>query len=161
MAFLLVIAFPVFDRRFAWSSTSPAVNVVGDFLIAIGFYVVFLVFKTNTFASALIDVESDQQVVTTAPTRSCAIRCMPASHIAPRRAARARQLVGGLQRHPNHCRDRLAAVRRRKIPRAEFARLHGILRQGPLALDAGDLLTGVAGARCELSFGLWPQKRVP
>jgi protein-S-isoprenylcysteine O-methyltransferase Ste14 len=67
MAFLLVIAFPVFDRRFAWSSTSPAVNVVGDFLIAIGFYVVFLVFKTNTFASALIDVESDQQVVTTGP----------------------------------------------------------------------------------------------
>jgi len=67
IAFLLVIVFPVLDHRFEWSTVSPYINVAGDVLIAIGFYIVFLVFKENSHASALVEVEADQKVVSTGP----------------------------------------------------------------------------------------------
>src|SRR5580692_4586271 len=44
-SFLLVIIFPVLDHRFGWSMVPPYINIVGDMLILIGFYIVFLVFK--------------------------------------------------------------------------------------------------------------------
>ena len=67
-AFLLVIIFPALDYRFRWSAAQPAyVNGIGDVLIAVGFYIVFLTFKENTHASALVEVEADQKVVSTGP----------------------------------------------------------------------------------------------
>jgi protein-S-isoprenylcysteine O-methyltransferase Ste14 len=66
-AFLLVLIFPVLDHRFGWSVAPPYVNIAGDFLIAIGFYIVFLVFKENTHTSALVEVEAGQKVVSTGP----------------------------------------------------------------------------------------------
>jgi protein-S-isoprenylcysteine O-methyltransferase Ste14 len=67
ISFLLVIIFPVLDHRFGWSTVPPYMNMVGDILILIGFYIVFLVFKENTHASALVEVEADQKVVSTGP----------------------------------------------------------------------------------------------
>ena len=67
IAFLLVIIFPVFDHRFGWSMVPPFINIAGDFLIAIGFYIVLLVFRENTYASALIEVGTEQKVVSTGP----------------------------------------------------------------------------------------------
>jgi protein-S-isoprenylcysteine O-methyltransferase Ste14 len=66
-AFLLVIVFPVLDHRFRWSTMPPYVNIAGDVLIALGFYIVFLVFKENTFTSALVEVVADQEVISTGP----------------------------------------------------------------------------------------------
>jgi protein-S-isoprenylcysteine O-methyltransferase Ste14 len=66
-AFLLVIVFPVFDHRFGWSAVAPLVNGIGDVLIAVGFLIVFFVFKENTFTSALIEVESKQTVISSGP----------------------------------------------------------------------------------------------
>jgi protein-S-isoprenylcysteine O-methyltransferase Ste14 len=66
-AFLLVLVFPVFDHRFGWSVVPMYANIAGDLLIAIGFYIVFLVFKENTHTSALVEVEADQKVVSTGP----------------------------------------------------------------------------------------------
>jgi protein-S-isoprenylcysteine O-methyltransferase Ste14 len=67
IAFLLVIVFPVLDHRFGWSLVPPYINIAGDILIAIGFYIVFLVFKENTYASALIEVDAEQKVISTGP----------------------------------------------------------------------------------------------
>jgi len=67
IAFLLVIIFPVLDHRFGWSMVPPYINIAGDTLIAIGFYIVFLVFQKNTYASALIEVKTEQKVVSTGP----------------------------------------------------------------------------------------------
>lgn len=66
-AFLLMIIFPVLDHRFGWSTVTPYVNIAGNFLVAIGFYVVFLVFKENSYASALIEVDAGQKVVSSGP----------------------------------------------------------------------------------------------
>jgi protein-S-isoprenylcysteine O-methyltransferase Ste14 len=66
-SFLLVIIFPVLDHRFGWSTVPPYVNILGDILVVIGFYIVFLVFKENTFASALIEVRAEQKVISTGP----------------------------------------------------------------------------------------------
>jgi protein-S-isoprenylcysteine O-methyltransferase Ste14 len=66
-AFLLVLIFPVLDHRFGWSTVPPSINIFGDVLIALGFYIVFLVFKENSHTSALVEVEIDQKVVSTGP----------------------------------------------------------------------------------------------
>ncbi len=66
-SFLLVIIFPALDHRFGWSTVPPYGNIAGDILIVIGFYIVFLVFKENTHASALVEVEADQKVISTGP----------------------------------------------------------------------------------------------
>lgn len=67
IAFLLLLILPALDYRFGWSTVPAYVSVVGDVLIVIGFYIVFLVFKENTFASALIEVDSSQKVISTGP----------------------------------------------------------------------------------------------
>jgi protein-S-isoprenylcysteine O-methyltransferase Ste14 len=66
-SFLLVIIFPALDHHFGWSIVPSYINIAGDILIVIGFYIVFLVFKENTHASALIEVETGQKVVSTGP----------------------------------------------------------------------------------------------
>jgi protein-S-isoprenylcysteine O-methyltransferase Ste14 len=66
-AFITVLVFPVIDHRFAWSVVPPYVVVAGDALVALGFVIVFLVFKENTFASSIIEVEAEQKVVSTGP----------------------------------------------------------------------------------------------
>jgi protein-S-isoprenylcysteine O-methyltransferase Ste14 len=58
---------PSLDHRFSWSTVPLTLVVAGDFLVALGFLIVFLVFKENTFAAAAIAVISDQKVVSTGP----------------------------------------------------------------------------------------------
>lgn len=41
--------------------------LIGDALVAIGFYLIFLVYKENTFSSATIEVVPDQTVISTGP----------------------------------------------------------------------------------------------
>jgi protein-S-isoprenylcysteine O-methyltransferase Ste14 len=58
---------PAFDRRFGWSSVPLSVIVLGDLLVAVGFYLIFIVYRENTFTSATIEVAEDQHVVSTGP----------------------------------------------------------------------------------------------
>ncbi len=55
------------DHRLSWSAVPLAAVVAGDLLVALGFLLVFLVFKENTFAAATIAVAPDQKVVSTGP----------------------------------------------------------------------------------------------
>lgn len=41
--------------------------MAGDALVAIGFYLISLVYKENTFASATIEVAENQKVISTGP----------------------------------------------------------------------------------------------
>jgi len=40
---------------------------IGDLLVALGYYICFLVLKENTFASAKIELAQDQKVISTGP----------------------------------------------------------------------------------------------
>ena len=65
--FMGAMIVPSLDHRFSWSTVPLTVVVVGDVLVALGFLIVFLVFKENTFTAATIAVTPDQKVVSTGP----------------------------------------------------------------------------------------------
>jgi protein-S-isoprenylcysteine O-methyltransferase Ste14 len=67
LGFALILIIPALDHRFGWSNIPLCIVILGDILVAIGFYLVFLVFKENTFASATIEIATDQKVITTGP----------------------------------------------------------------------------------------------
>ena len=65
--FLLLFIVPGLDRRFGWSQVSPALSVLSDVLVALSLFFVFLVFRENSFTSAIIEVSNEQRVVSTGP----------------------------------------------------------------------------------------------
>ncbi len=67
LSFVGMMILPGLDHRFGWSAVPPYVAIVGDGLVALGFFGVFLVFKENTFASAVIEIGAEQRVVSTGP----------------------------------------------------------------------------------------------
>jgi protein-S-isoprenylcysteine O-methyltransferase Ste14 len=67
LGFIGLIAFPAVDHRFAWSHMAPYVALAGDVLVVLGWCAIFLVFKENTFASAIIESAPDQEVISTGP----------------------------------------------------------------------------------------------
>ena len=67
LTFLSIIIFPALDYRFRWSFVPVFVALTGDALIALGFGLVFLVFRENTFTSAIIEVDEKQKVIATGP----------------------------------------------------------------------------------------------
>jgi protein-S-isoprenylcysteine O-methyltransferase Ste14 len=66
-AFIALIVFPPLDHRFAWSTVPPALVLAGDGLVALGFLIIFFVFRENSFASGVIEVNAEQKVVDTGP----------------------------------------------------------------------------------------------
>jgi hypothetical protein len=69
---------PALDRRFGWSNVPWWLSIAGDVLIVVGMWMVFRVFKENSFGSATVEIAKDQAVITTARTPSCGTRCMRA-----------------------------------------------------------------------------------
>jgi protein-S-isoprenylcysteine O-methyltransferase Ste14 len=67
LAFLAVLVVPALDHRFSWSRVPLAVVVAGDVLVGVGFLIVFLVFRENSFASAVVEVSAAQKVIDTGP----------------------------------------------------------------------------------------------
>jgi protein-S-isoprenylcysteine O-methyltransferase Ste14 len=65
--FIGAMILPSLDHRFSWSAVPLPEVVAGDVLTALGFLIVFLVFKENTFTAATIAVTVDQKVVSTGP----------------------------------------------------------------------------------------------
>jgi len=65
--FVALIVLPGLDHRFGWSQPPAIVALTGDALIAVGFFVVFLVFKANSFASSTVGVAEGQSLVSTGP----------------------------------------------------------------------------------------------
>ena len=63
--FLLAFIIPGFDYRFHWSNIPLAIIIVSDVLVFIGYLFIGLVFKTNSYASRIVEVEKGQKVITT------------------------------------------------------------------------------------------------
>jgi len=67
IGFVALHVVPALDHRFDWSAVPLGGVVAGDALVAIGFYLIFLVYRENTFTSATIEVAENQKVVSTGP----------------------------------------------------------------------------------------------
>ena len=67
IGFLALIVTPALDFRFGWSAVPLPIVAAGNALVAIGYAIIFLVYKENTFTSATIEVAKDQRVISTGP----------------------------------------------------------------------------------------------
>jgi len=67
IGFIALLVVPALDHRFGWSTVPLGVVVAGDVLVAIGFYLIFLVYRENPFTSATIEVAENQKVISTGP----------------------------------------------------------------------------------------------
>lgn len=58
--FILLILLPGIDHRFGWSEVPVPLVLTGDIFIALGFFIVFLTFRENRYASSIIIVDAGQ-----------------------------------------------------------------------------------------------------
>lgn len=58
-----------FDRRLGWSAVPTPVVIVGDAIVALGFYMYFTVLRENSFASAAVEISAGQHVISSGPYR--------------------------------------------------------------------------------------------
>ena len=65
IGFIALLVVPALDYRFGWSNVPLGGIIVGDILVAVGFYLISLVYRENTFTSATIEVAENQKVVST------------------------------------------------------------------------------------------------
>jgi protein-S-isoprenylcysteine O-methyltransferase Ste14 len=61
--FIAMLVVPALDHRLTWTPVPPTVAVVGDVLVALGFFLIFLVYRENTYASATIEIAPEQKVI--------------------------------------------------------------------------------------------------
>ncbi len=67
LGFIALAIVPALDHRFAWSRAPAWLVIAGDALMALGFYIIFRVFKENTFTAATVEIHKDQKVISTGP----------------------------------------------------------------------------------------------
>jgi hypothetical protein len=133
LCFIALFIVPGLDYRFGWSNVPPIVSLIADGFVAVGFYIVFLTFKENSYTRATIEVSQGQ---TGHHQRSVSLRA--ASDV--RRGFRPVDLhtagAGVVDRgsvcravNPGH---RSQAAGRRKSLTAKPGRLSGILPESSL-----------------------------
>jgi protein-S-isoprenylcysteine O-methyltransferase Ste14 len=65
--FFLVFLLPGFDKRFRWSEVPMEMVIVADIFVLLSYLMIFLVLRENRYASRIIEVERDQEVISTGP----------------------------------------------------------------------------------------------
>lgn len=65
--FISIMLTPGFDHRFKWSDVPASLSITGELFVAVGFFIVFLVFKENSYTSATIEIAENQKVISTGP----------------------------------------------------------------------------------------------
>jgi protein-S-isoprenylcysteine O-methyltransferase Ste14 len=63
--FISAFVIPGLDRRFGWSDIPPVVIILTDLVILGGYMIVFLVFRQNSYASRIIEIDKEQEVIST------------------------------------------------------------------------------------------------
>ncbi len=67
LLFFIGFLIPGFDYRFGWSNVPLWLIILSDIIIFLGYILVFLVFRENTYTSRIIEVEKGQKVISTGP----------------------------------------------------------------------------------------------
>jgi protein-S-isoprenylcysteine O-methyltransferase Ste14 len=63
--FLSGFVIPGFDKRFGWSDVPIYIVIIADIVILLGYLLIFFVFKQNSYASRIVEVEKNQKVIST------------------------------------------------------------------------------------------------
>jgi protein-S-isoprenylcysteine O-methyltransferase Ste14 len=53
------------DHRFAWSNIPAYIIIMADIIVLLGYLIIFFVFKQNSYASRIIEVNENQKVIST------------------------------------------------------------------------------------------------
>ena len=65
--FLIGFLVSGFDHRFGWSNTPAIMVIIADMLVLASSIFIFYVFKENSYASRVIEVQKNQTVISTGP----------------------------------------------------------------------------------------------
>lgn len=65
--FLLAFLIPGLDKRFGWTNTPIAAILIAQVLVLAGYFMVIWVFRENSYASRIIEVQDGQKVIDTGP----------------------------------------------------------------------------------------------
>jgi protein-S-isoprenylcysteine O-methyltransferase Ste14 len=63
----LLLLISSIDHHFQLSTVPAYLSIVADGFIVVGLMVVYLVFKANSYTSVLVEVNKDQEVISTGP----------------------------------------------------------------------------------------------
>lgn len=63
--FLATYIISGFDRRYGWSNIPSTIVLLSNMVSLFGYLIVFFVFKQNSYASRVVEVEHSQKVITT------------------------------------------------------------------------------------------------
>jgi protein-S-isoprenylcysteine O-methyltransferase Ste14 len=67
LGFIALLVVPALDHRFGWSSVPIWAVVLGDVLVAVGYFFIFHVYRVNSYTAATIQVVPGQTLVSTGP----------------------------------------------------------------------------------------------
>ncbi len=65
--FIGFLVTPGFDHRFKWSDVPVCLVITGEIFVVLGFFIVFRVYRENTYTSAVIEIAENQTVISTGP----------------------------------------------------------------------------------------------
>ena len=65
--FFLGFLIPGLDHQYGWSSVPTPLVLAADAVVFLGYFFIFLVFRENSYASRIVEVEAGQRVITTGP----------------------------------------------------------------------------------------------
>ena len=67
LCFIALLVIPSLDRRFEWSRLPVALVAAGNLLVMTGFFVVYRVFRANSYTAGTIEIAEHQTVISTGP----------------------------------------------------------------------------------------------
>ena len=65
--FVVAFLLPGFDKRYSWSDAPLWLVILAQALVFLGYILVILVFKENSYASRTVEVDEEQKVIDTGP----------------------------------------------------------------------------------------------
>ena len=65
LIFLAGFIIPGLDHRFTWSYVPIYLSISADIIILMGYLIIFFVFKQNSYASRIIEVNENQKLIST------------------------------------------------------------------------------------------------
>ncbi|MFH1685789.1 MAG: isoprenylcysteine carboxylmethyltransferase family protein [Candidatus Micrarchaeota archaeon] len=67
LIFIVAFIIPGLDHRFGWSDIQTEIIIMADAFVLLGYVLIFLVFRENSYAGRTVEVEKGQRVISTGP----------------------------------------------------------------------------------------------